>query len=245
MPANKSCFASADLCLIRTAKIDASGAPSVGASNGYVSDGMQKLQVSVNIQKGNEFTQVNGCGAISATFKEPDQIKWVDLSLDVGILDLILLHQIGNCDVFPDTGSGGSPTEPMGFQLPAIGDSNPSHACFEAWSKLYDGDSIAVPGSTAVTASPPTAAVAANLHWVFPNTYWILGQFTLDNGIAVFPLTGVGVENSAITANGPFDDWPAQVIAGGGVTRCGGAFFDPVASMPSATCSEIAVPTQT
>jgi hypothetical protein len=51
---------------------------------------------------------------------------------------------------------------------------------------------------------------------------------------------GKSVENAAITANGPFNDWPIWTADNGGVTRCYGYFLD--SALPSATCARIPVP---
>lgn len=207
-----TCFASVDLCGIRVAKLTAAGAPLTGANNGYISDAPIKLDINVIVETGEEKTVKNGCGAVMATLKDPDTIKRVELAMDLSLLDAYLNEILVGSQTFSSGGNA------IGSQFPAVG-STPGPVCFEALSKAWDVDQQAVPAFT----SPDPAYI----HWVFPFTRWAQGQSTLEHDITVWPVTAIGSGNSQITANGPFDDWPAAVAAAGGVTRIGGWFFDP------------------
>lgn len=234
----QDCFSSLDLCAIRIAQLQGSGAPSTGATNGLVSNGMVKLQVQLQIDKGQEFVQKTGCGDIAISFKEPDRLKNTTLNLELVILDLLLMQALAGVTLF--THAGATPTgttgSAMGFQLPPVtstgGTVTTQFASLEAWTRVVSGTRQQLP-SIYTTGT-------GWWQWVFPQTYWTIGQFSLINGIATFPVDGTGVENPAITADGPFNDWPTDVQAGGGVTRVAGAFFSN--SIPTASCSAIAVP---
>lgn len=223
---NPICFGSLQACAIRLAKITAAGAPDVGASNGYVSDALISLQVSVELTEGDEFEQKNGCGAICQTFKDCDRIKRLSLSMDLCQLDANLIEFLTDADLFS---SGGNP---IGWQFPSVTAACPNGVSLEVWTKAWDGTEQAVP-----TFTDPDAAY---WHWVFPRTKWTMGNITMDNSIMVVPVTGFAEENSSITANGPFNDWPEAVANAGGVTRVGGVFLD--ASIPTAACAAISVP---
>lgn len=222
---NPTCFSSLQACAIRVAKLTAAGAPSAGASNGYVTDALISLQVSVELTEGDEFEQKNGCGAICATFKDCDHIKRLSLSMDLCQLDAYLIEFLTDADLFS---SGGNP---IGWQYPSVTAGCPNGVSLEVWTKAWDGTEQAVPAFT----SPD----AAYWHWVFPKTLWTLGNITMENALMVVPVSGFSEENTSITANGPFNDWPAAVAGAGGVTRVGGVFLDD--AIPTGTCAPIAV----
>lgn len=224
MTTNSTCNTSLDLCGIRVAKLTSGGAPSTGASNGYFSDAPIKLQVTVTTEAGTDETQKNGCGALMATLQEPDKIKGIEFALDLCQLDAELLEIQTGGSVFVSGGNA------VGAQLPAVG-AEPPPVCFEGWSKAWDGDAQVV--------APLTTPNATYIHWVFPFTRWVQGAFTLEHKLLVIPVTGKGSENTHITANGPFNDWPVAVTGAGGVTRLGGWFFD--ATLPTNSCTYVAV----
>jgi len=210
--ADPTCYSSLQACLIRLSKLDASGAPLAGAANGYASTAVIDLTVAVEIEEGDEFTLRNACGEICATFKDVDRIKRLNLSLNLCQLDFYLIEFLTDADLFE---SGGVP---VGFQYPSVSAAAPNGVCFEIWTKAWDGTEQATPTFT-------TPDVAYD-HWVFPRTKWVMGDLTMENDLMVVPVEGTSEENSNITANGPFNDWPAAVAGAGGVTRVGGVFYD-------------------
>lgn len=221
---SSTCNASVDLCAIRVSKLTAAGAPLTGANNGYVTKAAIKLDIGVEVETGDEKTQKNGCGELLATLKDVDTIKGLTLAMDLIHLDAYLNEFLTGSDTFESGGNA------IGFQFAAVG-STPSAVCVEGWSKAWQVDHQLV--------APFTSPLATYIHWVFPNTQWVQGQLTAEHDIMVVPVSGTGKENSKITANGPFDDWPVAVAARGGVTRIGGWFFD--SSIPTPTCLKIPV----
>lgn len=219
-----TCITSLDICGIRVAKLLSSGSPDDGIANGYFSDAPQKLKVTVDTKKGDTKDQINGCGALMATFKDPDLIKGVSLALDLCQLDAELLEILTGASLFT------SGANAIGMQLPAVG-SEPPNVCLEAWSKAWDGDSQIVDAFT----SPNSTYI----HWVFPWVQSVQGDFTMEHELMIVPVNSVGKENARITANGPFNDWPSAVAARGGVVRCGGWFYD--GTLPTNSCTYVNV----
>ena len=220
---SSTCYASVDLCGIRTAKLTNAGEPATGAENGYITNAATTLEIEVVLESGDELVSKNGVGEICAVLNEPDRIKGINLSLELCQLDALLAEIMAGVDVFTDDGDA------IGFQYPAVG-STPDPICFEAWSKAWDVDKQATHDST---------TAETYIHWVFPFGRWVPGTLTLQHDLMVVPMSCKGSENDRITANGPFDDWPAAVAAHGGVTRVGGWFFDN--AMPAAECDYVAV----
>ena len=219
-----TCYASIELAALRIATLTTAGAPSTGASKGYVTDAAIQLGVSIELETGSDFTQKNGLGAICATLKQPDTVKRVSLALDLCQLDSQLLSLLtGGATI----SSGGNV---IGMQLPAVG-ATPPNICVEAWTKAWSGAEQAV--------APFTSPGVTYFHFVFPLVTWVQGQFTMEEGFMVIPVAGTGSENSKITANGPFDDWPSAVGNAGGITRMGGWFLED--DLPTVTCAAITV----
>lgn len=222
-----TCYQSLDICALRVTRLNSStGSPVVGSGNAVISNAPIKLEVKLDLEKGDDLVQKNGCGSIASAFHDRDRIKSLNLSMDLTQLDAYLLELMTGAQVFS---SGGNP---IGFQSYAVGADGPAPVCLEAWSKAWDGGNPAIP-----TFTSPNAAY---IHWVFPKTTWHMGDFTLQHGFMVVPIDGKGEENSRITANGPFDDWPAGVSGPGGITRVFGWFFD--STLPTASCGYTSVP---
>jgi hypothetical protein len=217
-------YQAVDLCAVRVAKLTEGGAPLTGATNGYISDGAVTMGIGITTEAGDDITQKNGCGNICATLQSPDLIKGLTLDIDFCRLDAYLYELLTGSDTFT------SGADAVGFQFAAVG-AAPGPVCFEGWSKAWDVDHQATDAFT----SPD----ATWIHWVFPYTRWVQGDITVEHGIDVYPASAKGSENSAITADGPFNDWPAPVSAHGGVTRVGGWFFDD--DIPVVTANKVPV----
>lgn len=223
---NPVCFASLQACFLRVSKLSSSGAPLVGAANGYVTDSIVSLQAAVNVQTGDEFTQKNGCGNIAQYFKQCDRIKSLTLTMNLSQLDANLISFLTAGQLLSSGGTA------IGWQYPGVTDACPNGVCVEVWTKAWDSTQQATPAFT--------TGLAAYWHWVFPSTAWTLGSVQLDNSIMVVPVTATASENTNITSNGPFNDWPGPIAATGGITKVGGVFLD--ATVPTVSCATIAIP---
>lgn len=219
-----TCITSLDLCAIQVSKTTEAGAPIAGANNGYVSDAPVSLGVTITTEAGDDLTQKNGCGLVMATLQQPDQIKGIELALVLCQLDAELIEIMTGAELFTDG------ADAIGFQLAAVG-SSPPPVCFEGWTKAWEVDHQ--------LADDFTTPDDTWIHWVFPLTRWVQGDFTLEHALLTVPLNGKGSENPSITADGPTNSWPAEVAAKGGVTRLGGWFYD--TAPPAATCTYVPV----
>jgi hypothetical protein len=223
-----NCFGSLRLERLRLAILnDTTGAPSSGSTNGYVTDSQILVRRTPVIEEGEEFTQKNGAGRICQSAQDDSVLKRATLQVQLCEANPVLESFFTAGATFS---SGGNV---IGVQAPAAGTANTRKLCLEGWTAAWDGDAQAVP---AYTSPNP-----AYWHWVWPLTRsWVFNDLDLGNGIHVFQFNGIAEENSAITANGPFNDWPAPVAGPGGVTRIEGRFLD--ATLPSVTCATISVP---
>jgi len=229
--AEPHCFGSLQVCALRVAKLNAAGSPVTGASNGYVSDALVMAKVTTEIEEGDEFTLKNGCGSICQTFKDCDRVKRVTVEMELCQLDSELLSLITNGSNITKISSGDS----IGYELPEANDVCSNGVSLELWTKAWDGSAQATPVSVGAGGLTP-----AYWHWVMPSVKFQIGDLTLENEILKVPVKGFGNANPRITANGPFDDWPSDIVARGGITSSAGWFLDSV--IPTATCGFINVP---
>lgn len=220
-----TCFTSLQLCALRVAQLTSAGRPIVpGTNRGYVTDAAIKLDVSIVLRNGKDLEQQNGCGAVCAAFKQPDRIKRLDLAMDLCQFDAQLIALFTGGSVISSGGNA------VGYQFPpTTGGVDPAPLCLEVWTKAWAGNSPAVPAFTSPNA--------AYIHWVFPWTQWVHGNFTMQDDLMVVPVAGQAQENPRITSNGPFDDWPAVVGTNDGIAEIGGWFLDP--TLPAVTCNYI------
>jgi hypothetical protein len=224
------CYQSLRCVRIRVSKINSTtGAPVNGASNGVVSSSQIQCQLGLTLTTGDTGTTKNGDGVVCATFTDPDTLKNVALTLDLCSADPILRALMLSATTFIDPGHASTV---MGMQSLGVG-VNPTPVCFELWTRAWDG-------TAQTTAAVSTSPNAAYWHWVFPWVTWVEDTTTLSNGIHSLPLKGIGVANSGITANGPFNDWPVAIADQGGVTSPYGYFLD--SAIPAATCGYTSVP---
>jgi hypothetical protein len=219
------CFASLQVCGIRVARLDAAGVGIPGAASGYISDAMISVDVGLEVTTGDDLEVKNGCGSLCAAFKDCDRLKRVTLGMSLCQLDTELIEILTGASTFTDSG------EVIGLQLPSTTADCPVGASFEVWTKAWDG------GEQGVATS---VGGATYFHFVFPRTKWRVGNFTLENKFLEVKLEGFGEENSQITSNGPYNDWPTGVVNGGGVTHIGGWFYDD--APPTASCGYVTVP---
>lgn len=221
-----TCIGTIDLCAARITRLTDGGAPETGANNGYLAgEATVSLGVSITTEAGDDITQKNGCGDIVNTRQTPDKIKGVELTLTLCQLDAQLIEILTGAQVISSGGNA------IGVKAPAFGVSAPP-VCFEAWSRAMDGDHQYV--------APFTDPEATWIHWVFPLTRWVQGDFTIGNdGFLTYPVTAKGSENPSITQDGPYNDWPSAVAVVGGADRMYNWFLD--TEGPADTCDYITV----
>lgn len=202
-----------DICAVRVAKLTEAGAPLTGANHGYVSLEPTKLTANVNALKGDDLSEVDGCGTLKFAYQSPDKPKSATLTLDLCELDFELRSvMLGEATYVSGSTVVGTEAVPIGQAPPPV--------CFEAWARAWNGNAQAVDAST----SPD----ATYFHLVWPYTRWSPANVTYSHAFSADSLTGVGLSNTLATVNGPFDDWPASVVAGNGVTSYFGEFYDTI-----------------
>lgn len=224
MGQSPACWGSRNIVRVRASLQDAAtGAPDDGASNGWVSDGLTKIEATPNVQAGDDFTLENGDGDICLQYRTPDRVKGVDPVVSFCQLDPRFKGILLGGDVWTD-GNGA-----VGHQIPMLED-EPIFVCLEWWTICQDGN-----------AQATISGVAQYWHHVIPRVHFVLGTVTNEKGLEVQTVNGKGEQNENITGNGPFDDWPAVIATTDGATAAYARWREPASSLPTASCGYAAV----
>lgn len=211
------CYTPVKVCRMRATRLDDVGAPLPGSDSVVVTDALITLGYSVVLKTGANFEQQNGCGDVCATVQDPDQVKAVDLKMDLCKLDHELVELLTGATLVQVLG------QTRGFVIPQVDTPLTSEVSIEAWAKAWDGDQQAV-----LNGQP------MYYRYVFPRTTWVLGDQTLENKVITLPMSGHGKSNSQF-GDGPANDLPYDVyLAPMGI-------FDDDSELPDATCGYTAL----
>ncbi len=226
--AEPHCFAPLQACRTRVAALTSAGAPDDGADKGYVTDALIDAVIGFEIEEGIDLSQKNGCGVVCQAFKDDDRIKRATVNLNLCTLDFELIWLMVGGDLFTTGG------DTFGWKPPKLTDPAPNGFSLEIWAKAWDGSQQATPAST--------ASEAAYFHFVFPLTKAQIGEFTVEGeNFTIIPVNCFSVDNSNLTVNGPFDDFPVAVATNGGADSCFNVWLDPESDLPEAACGFIPV----
>jgi len=176
------------LCRFRVALLSATGAPVTGATAGFSTDKQMSLAFNPVNSETPEIEVTNGCGDIILAAPPESRFKRVNLVLTLGTPNPELASILADFALIADGGTN------IGASYPAIGAVPDGGVYVEAYAQAWDQGS----------------QDAALPYWVFAftNVSFTPGDQTLENAALAQVFNGVGVENDAITADGPFDDWP-------------------------------------
>ncbi len=216
------CFSSRQLLRVRVALLDSTGAPDAGSENGYVTSNPISIAMTPVVEAGDEFTLKTGDGSICASFRDCDKVKGNDPVVTLCQLDAQLISLMTGSTPFED-GDG-----VMGLKWPHLDNECQVPVSLEWWTYAHDGK-----------AQATLNGAGQYLHFVIPKVVFVFGAQTFENGILSVVLNGKGEENALITLNGPFDDWPAGVVAEGGADSAFAYWRE--SSLPAAACDYIAV----
>lgn len=222
---DNDCTSSVEVCALRVAQLTSAGAPKAG-DYGYYSDSPITIKAGPVNDTVAEKIQRNGCGQIITRVPPITTIKGATFSVDLSRWDRELIWLLTGGTLFTNSGSH------AGIRAPYVADGEALPCCIEWWTKAYSGNAQAV-----TATSTPNGSYH---HYVEPLVRCSIAEWTNDEGIAVYTVTGEGTENSSITANGPWNDWPAWIAGDGGFTAAWGEYDD--GTLPTAACGLQTVP---
>lgn len=219
------CTAVVDCCALRVSQLTEAGIPRAGA-HGYYSDSAIQAKIGTTNDTVNEILRRNGCGTIITRVPPLVSVKGSTFSVDLSRWDRDLIALLAGGTVFANSGAR------AGYMAPKLADGPPLPCCIEVWARAWDGTQQAV-----TATSTPNVSYH---HYVLPYVRCSVSEFTLASGDAVFTIAGEGSENANITADGPWNDWPAWIAGHGGFTAAFGEYDS--GSIPTAACGLQTVP---
>lgn len=212
------CLPQVQACGIRVARLGLDGAPTVGASNMYVSDSLLSLAFAWVSEDGEEIVERNACGTRIVDYKEPDELRRGRVTINLLVPDPELSELLSGETVLTNTAD-------VGGAAPALGQVPDAPVSLELWAKRILNKKV-----------HPTKPYA---WWVYP---FITNLRPADHEHARANLArsfvGDAYENT-LWGNGPNNDWPAGV-ASDKVYQ-----WLPTATKPTASCGYVALPAQT
>lgn len=173
---------------IRLTRLNADGALITGASASYVTKKFVSLGFTPEYETGDEFTTKAADGSVCATWKSPDTLKRVTLSIALCDPDPEFSEMIAGGTLLSAGGKS------VGWKAPLVGvDATPNGVAIEVWS-------IANVGGR-------QAAVNPFWHWVFPYAQMhMAGERAIQNDLLATSFEGWAVGNTG------FGDGPAAPL---------------------------------
>lgn len=190
------CFGSAQVCAIRAARLDSSCMPEPGATNGIASSAIVRVASSPEYSPGEDFEMKNGCGQICVSMKNCDQLKRMNLQIELCTRDPALVELLSGATLITDG------SDIIGYSRRGIGAACPSPVALEIWTKAMTINNTCQSGS----------GYAAAQWWriIWPKATFTLGDVSFANEVATLTLTGFA-ENNPNLDDGPFNDIPAGI----------------------------------
>lgn len=173
---------------IRLTRLAADGQLVKGASASYVTKKFVSLGFTPEYETGDEFTTKAADGSVCATWKSPDTLKRVTLSIALCDPDPEFSEMIAGGTLLSAGGKS------VGWKAPLVGvDATPNGVAIEVWS-------IANVGGR-------QAAVNPFWHWVFPYAQMhMAGERAIQNDLLATSFEGWAVGNTG------FGDGPAAPL---------------------------------
>jgi hypothetical protein len=222
MPA-PTCYEQIQLVAVRATRLTASGALLTGAQNAYQSAAPIQIEHGFEYANGADVTQRNGQGQICLRYRGEDKLQSVTVAMNLCQLDFQFLELLTSWPALVD---GSATPAVIGLSSPALSAANRNGVCLEGWSLAWDGDQQAVNGASA----------PLYVRHVWPRVKLNVGNFTIEEGALVVPVSGQGFGNSVLaTARGPAGDWPV------GIQGPWASFLDPSIVVP--ICQYLTAPT--
>jgi hypothetical protein len=163
---------------IRLTRLTSSGALAAGASGSYVTKKFVSLGFTPEYETGDEFTTKAADGSVCATWKAPDTLKRVTLSIAICDPDPEFTEMISGGTILSAGGGVSS-----GWASPKVGvDASPNGVAIEVWS-------YANVGGRAAATNP-------YWHWVFPYAQMhAAGERAIQNDMMAQSFEGWAVGN--------------------------------------------------
>lgn len=180
------CLKPIRLNVIRVTKVDACGAPIHGSKTFVVTDGTVSLDVKLNIEAGTTYKLKGANDKFIVNDVGRPLLNWADLTLNVGKVDPELHALMTGMPIVLDDAAT---PQSIGFRL-----------------REQTFQDFALEGWTDLSGQQCVGGNVAYGYVLFPwVTNAILGDFTLDNSLATFPIQQARTKSGSAWGVGPFN----------------------------------------
>ena len=175
---------------IRLTRLQANGSLVTGPSASYVTKKFVSLGFTPEYETGDEFTTKAADGSVCATWKAPDTLKRVTLSIALCDPDPEFTEMIAGGTLLTKGGKS------IGWKAPLVGaDATPNGVAIEVWS-------IANVGGRQAAENP-------YWHFVFPYAQMhMAGERAIQNDLMATSFEGWAVGNPGFTDGPAVPQWP-------------------------------------
>jgi hypothetical protein len=216
-----TCFTPIQLVAVRAHRLNANGSIVTGANNAYQSAAPIQIQHGFEYANGADVVGKNGSGQICVNYRGEDKVRNVTVAMNLCQMDYQFIELLTSWPSLVDLSAA-----VVGLSAPALSAANRTGVCLEGWQLAYDGDAQGVNGASA----------PLYIRHVWPRVKLNVGNFTIEEGALVTPVTGQGFTNTTLTtARGPAGDWPSAIQG------AWASFLDPSVVVP--VCSYLTAPT--
>jgi len=191
-----------------------------------VSTAIVRIASSPEYSAGEDFEMKNGCGQLCVVMKNCDQLKRMNLSLELCTRDPALVELLSGASLLTDG------TDIIGYSRRGVGKACPASVTVEIWTKAMSINN---------TCPPASVDDYSDARWwrvVWPKATFTLGDVNFANEIATLTLNGFAESNPNLE-DGPFNDLPAGVTLD---TSSPEHMFLDLVGPPTAACGYTAVP---
>lgn len=180
------CLKPIRLDVIRVTKLDACGVPIHGSKVFVVSDGAVSVEAKMEIEAGTEYKLKGANDQFLVNDVGRPLLKWVNLTFNLGKVDPELHALMSGAPIVLDDSAT---PQSVGFR---VREKAYQDFAFEGWTDLY--------GQACVGGSVAYGYVL--FPWV---TNAIIGDFTLENALATFPIQQARTKSGSGWGVGPYN----------------------------------------
>lgn len=191
------CVGQHSVCIIRVARLLPDCSPQGNTDGGFVTAGIITATATPELQEGQSFEPINGCGDIAWTFETPDRIRKFTLAGELAFFDHEMMEVLFGGSIIVGN-AGDFSGDNIGWAAPNYTDPAPPANYIEFITKVA-AEGV---GECNPAGDPFPTAVGH----IFGKARLTPGDRTFAAEAATVAFTGESVANSNL-GDGPWQDW--------------------------------------
>jgi hypothetical protein len=129
------CKGTAMVCGLRVSRLSSTCGCISGPNNAVSTSALIRIDSTPEYKIGGEFTLNSGCGEVCLHLKACDQLKRMNLELELCVRDMELLELLTGAHLYSQT-FGSAAAQVAGYSRRGVGQSCPDPVSVEIWSKV-------------------------------------------------------------------------------------------------------------